>query len=177
MSAGVDHLRLSPRCRAPEHEDQALAAGDQGVDDRVGEALPPLAAMGVGATRPDAEHRVEQEHPLPRPADELAVSRLGDPDGAVDFDEDVCGTDDGSVEDLFDDLSVDVVDDFDADSSMNESAPLDGELSAVGLRIDIIFIFRTGTGEVFLSDVPEIGDVSSSSFSIVSVSEVMINRL
>src|SRR6267154_6077305 len=89
MFAGVDESALFLRGAPPEHEHQALAFAVERIDDDVRKLLPSLVLMAAGSPGLHGERRIEQEHALLRPMDEMAVVRWLDPQVVFQFDEDV----------------------------------------------------------------------------------------
>ena len=74
---------------APQQIDYPLFSLRNGFDDRIGELLPALACMGGGLVCPDGQYGVEQQHPLFRPAVEVAAGRYRCAGVGIYFGEDV----------------------------------------------------------------------------------------
>jgi hypothetical protein len=77
VAGPVDALPLLACVTAEKEEDHAVAAGIEGVDDGVCEALPPLAGVGAGLGGPHGQDGVEEEEALARPGHEVAVAGDG----------------------------------------------------------------------------------------------------
>ena len=73
MASGIDHGGFLARCRAPEHEHEALSARIEARYHRIREALPALVSVAVGLVSTDRENRVQQQHPLRGPVAEISV--------------------------------------------------------------------------------------------------------
>ena len=73
VSGGIYEAGLTPCWCPPEEEHQSLALTAECLDDGIGKLLPSLSAMAESLMGPDGETGVEQEHPLPRPASEVAA--------------------------------------------------------------------------------------------------------
>ena len=78
MALAVDDRALVLGLAPPEDEDEILALAVQCRDHGVGKGLPPLALMRSGAAVLDRQAGIQQQHALPRPAFQIAVSRVGD---------------------------------------------------------------------------------------------------
>jgi hypothetical protein len=89
VAGRVDQRLLLAGRGPPEDEHDPLGLAVDGLDDGVGEPLPPLALMGRRLTGPYGEGGVEQQHPLPGPAVETAVVGPLHPDVVRQFGEDV----------------------------------------------------------------------------------------
>ena len=78
MAIAVDDRTLLLGLAPPEDEHEILALAVQCRDHGVGKGLPPLALMRSGAAVLDRQAGIQQQHALPRPAFQIAVSRVGD---------------------------------------------------------------------------------------------------
>gem|GEM_PF-184630 len=81
--------RLGLCMRAPQQEDLRRPVARDLLDDQVGERLPTHAGVAGRLPLLDRQHRIEQQHTLPRPAFEVARARRRDAEIALQFEKDV----------------------------------------------------------------------------------------
>ena len=73
MSTPVDKVSFADGVGPPEHEYDSVSLRGEMANGCVGESFPPQTGMRFGGMFPHRERRVEQKHPLTRPAGEVAV--------------------------------------------------------------------------------------------------------
>ena len=77
MDGVLDQLRLALGVSAPQEEYHGGLLVVEFGNHAVGELLPTLPLMAGGLSLPHGEHRIEQQHPLPRPSGQVAIRRSG----------------------------------------------------------------------------------------------------